>query len=66
MVSLITERNDKIVLFQYLKYLFKELSKDKNKQLGKLILPSTQRREEEIATPSMMTTSATTTPSSNA
>ena len=61
MVSLITERNDKIVLFQYLKYLFKELSKDKNKQLGKLILPSTQRREEEIATPSMMTTSATTT-----
>lgn len=61
MILLISESNDKIILFQYLKYLYKELSKEKNKALGRSILPSTSRREEESTAPSTATTTTTTT-----
>ncbi|KAI5969845.1 hypothetical protein CANMA_001135 [Candida margitis] len=57
MTVLITETNEKIVLFQYLKYLYRELSKEKNKQLGKQILPSTAQREEPTPSTTASTTS---------
>ena len=60
MTSLITERNEKIVLFQYLKYMYKELSKEKNSALGKLILPHTTSRHEEGSVSSKTSTSALT------
>ncbi|KAI5964455.1 hypothetical protein KGF57_000947 [Candida theae] len=62
MTTLITESNDKIILFQYLKYLYKELSKEKNNSIGKLVLPHIPaRRGDELASSGVPTTATSAT-----
>ncbi|KAI3404238.2 hypothetical protein KGF56_002999 [Candida oxycetoniae] len=46
MMSLIFEKDNKIVLFQFLRIVFKELSKERNQSLGKLILPSSLKNRD--------------------